>query len=379
MTLTDPTAKRARAAKPRGAKVLLILGGVLLVIGLVLGQWGIQRLTGAVRDIRNSGDDVRNGLLVEVEVPGDGDVELRPGRYDVFVIRPQAPGFDPTTTTTTTPPVVTDGSSQPEDLYPGYDEPTVEITGPGGARVPLRSPGIESTFIATTGELLAIHTFTVTEAGSYHVEAIGTGADKVGVGPTVDNGNVGRLARGGIIGVLGYLGAALGFVLALSGLIWLLVAGDSRSKPPPGYYGPGPAGPWGAPPGQWGPPPGPSGPAGPWAQQYGPPGPWGPPPGTPPPTPAATWPPGPGPRPGWAPPTDPRAGQPPPPPPPSGLAPPPLPPADMAPPPLPGAGPPVPPTMTPPAASPWGDGPPTTPDARPWSAGRPPDEPGRGA
>ncbi|QXC62774.1 hypothetical protein KSP35_08325 [Aquihabitans sp. G128] len=350
MTLADPASRRDKPTKPRGAKVLMILGAVLFVVGLVTGQQGTHRVTGAARDISNSGDEIRNSLLAEVPVPGEADVELDRGRYDVFAISPEGTGFQRTTTSTDPATIPTD-RTDPDDPYPGYDEPTVEVTGPDGTAVLLRNPGIESMFSAANGELYPIRSFTVRQAGTYHLTASGSGAAQVGVGPTVDNGNFGRLVKSGILTALGYLGAGLGFVLAVAGVIWFAVAGDRRPLAAPGA--------WPPPPGGWGPPRAP----GPWGAP--PPGPWGGPPPTWGAPPAGPW----G-APGWAPPGTGAPGWPTPPVPPPG-APPPPPPPPAGPPggpasPAGAAGSPDAPTFVPPPTAPWGDAPPTMPQAPTW-------------
>ncbi len=295
MTLTDPSAP-AKRSRPRGAKVLMILGGVLLVVGVVGAQWGIDRVQDTADEISNSGDEVRNGLLIQLPVPGDAEVDLEVGRYDIFALAATGTGFSRTTTTTTSP-VVTDATATTDPDPAEVDEPVVTVTGPDGRPVTTRDPGIESLFSGAAGELYAIESFTATDAGTYRISATGTGAEKVGVGPTVDTGNVGRIVSGGLFTLLAFLGGGLGAILGLAGLIWFLVAGDGSPKPgPAGLFPPGPpAGPYGGPAGWSPPPPGPG--QGGWA----PPGQWAPPGGSPP---------QPGP-PGWSPaparPPDPEA------------------------------------------------------------------------
>lgn len=333
MTLARPDGPPART-RPRGAKILLILGLLLLVVGIVVGRSGVGRVERTVTDIRNNGDDVRNGLLLELSVPGDGEVDLEPGRYDVFALYSLgSTGFRPRTTTTSGP-VVTDGTgTTPDELDDPdeFEEPDVTITDPDGRPVFLDEPSIESMFSGAAGELYALHSFRIDVAGTYRVAATGGEADKVGVGPTLDDGTIGRLVASGALTLVGFLGAGIGFILAAAGGIWFLVGG----KPPPT------AGPWGSAPGVtvapgWG---GPS---------YGPaPGAWG----APGPPPAR-----PGPAAGWAPP----------PPPPGASTRPPPPPVPTDPP---AGGPsgPLGPRPSTPTETPWGAAPPERDGPAPWA------------
>lgn len=270
MTLARPDAPPGRT-RPRGAKILLALGVLLLVVGVVVGRSGVERVERTVTDLRNSGDDVRNGLLLELTVPGDEEVDLEPGRYDVFALYTLgSTGFRPPTSTTSSP-VVTDGSgTTPADDDEDFDEPEVTVTGPDGQALVLREPSIEAIFTGASGQLYAVHSFRVDVAGTHSVSATGGEADKVGVGPTLDDGRIGQLVTDGALTLVGFLGAGLGFVLAAAGGIWFLVGG--KPPRPPAAWGPATAGPMPAP--GWG------GPAHRPAQTA-----WG------------------GPAPGWAPPT----------------------------------------------------------------------------
>ncbi len=297
---TKPRPKRHR---PRGSKILVTLGVLMVVVGVVVAQRGSHGFRSAANDIRNSGDDVRNSLLVQLAVPDTDVVDLEPGRYDVFAVyglgaATTTSGATPTSppTTSVPPPTTRPGPPTDRDRLPRSDDdlPLVTIIDPDGRRVTTVEPSIEALYSGGFGQLEAFESFTATTAGRYRIEVRGEGArngaiQEVGIGPSLDDGDMGRLLTGGLLAVVGYLAAAIGFVLAASGGIWYLVSSGTPASPSSGPGGfparPGPAGRAPGPPmgggnlpGGWV-PPGPQGPPG-WVPppgQYPPPG-WAPPP-----------------------------------------------------------------------------------------------------
>ena len=327
-----------RKPVPRGAKILAITGGVLLLLGFVGAHISLDSVHDRVRIIRNTGPDLRNSVLATVKVPGSGNVELEPGTYDVFAISSFGSGFrrtTPSTTTTTTVPGSPSTSSPAsttttEPLPPptvpskgrspvGLDKPSVTLTDPSGRELIGQEPGLGAVFASPSGEMYAVTTYDVNESGTYRLSAKGGNARTVGIAPSVPNSDTNKLLVSALFTALAFLGGGLGFLLGLIGVIWMLVGGKEPSPP------------------LW------AGPTGPPAWGSGPPAPPG-------------WAPPPGPAPGLAP-----GGYPPPPPPrPTG------PPAPVAPPPSGPTGP-LGPAPTPPPA-PWGQTPPTAgdPPRRTW-------------
>lgn len=271
---------RTGAVRPRGSKVLMILGVVVLVLGVIAIPVGFAMIGDSASEISGRAERIRQELLVEVDVPGTGEAQLEPGRYFAYAIDPvQVRDHESTATSLGDEPGVTVLNDQTNTTEPLVAEPTVTVTGPDGTPVPLELPAESDLIDSLAGDLLVIDKFRITEAGTYTVAASGTGADRVGVGRATDYGAaVGRAVGGGLLSLLGFGLATLGGILALAGLIWFLVSGASSGPPPPTNWGP-PPGPWGpqppVPPGSWGPSAGPTAPpGGAWAPP-GQPGPWG--------------------------------------------------------------------------------------------------------
>lgn len=275
----DPQApKRSR---PRGAKILAILGAVLLVLGFVGTTAGIGRVRVHVKAIRDTGPNLRNTVIADLNVPGSRRVELEPGSYDVFAISTYGEGFRRSSTTTTTRPGRVDEPTGPFSNV-GLDEPEITLTDPAGKVLVAREPGVGSIFAGVSGEMYAVATYRVVEGGTYRLSAAGGNAAEVGIAPSVTDREVTRLVGSGLLTLVAALGMGLGFLLGLIGGIWLLVAGSSPAPPAP-QPGWGPAAPptgiWPAPgpptgpPARWpaAPPTSPPGPA-PWADRPPPPG-----------------------------------------------------------------------------------------------------------
>lgn len=256
----------------KGPAVLAIVGGVALVAGIVAFVAGIILVGTAASDLVEDAGQIRDDLLVEVAVPGEGAVTLAEGRYYVYAIGPDSP-----TTATTAGPTTTSPFGDSTTTAPGASttsspaaviEPEVSIEGPDGV-IALSEPGLDVVFNGISVDLHAIGQFTVDRPGR-HTVAVVAGAStvpRIGIGEVHRTDGVAEKGIGGSVLLLAstILGG-LGFVLLLGGLIWLAVRASNRPPPPPaGPWGYGPSPGHGAPPG-YGVPPGFGAPPG-----YGPP------------------------------------------------------------------------------------------------------------
>lgn len=266
--LTSTDLLETKPERPRGAKILLIVGLILLVIGIVAAKSGIDSFRQGVTRIRNKGPEVRNSVLATVKVPGSGKVDLEPGRYDVFALSDYGGFRGPrtsttsststsTTSTTTVAPPVTDrgtgsggGTGATSGRPVGIDEPTVRLIDPDGRELVAEQPGIGSVFGAATGEMYAVSTYQVVESGTYRLEAKGGNAARVGIAPAISDDEATHLVVVGLGVGMGFLSGGLGVLFLIIGGVWWAVG--SRKRPPPIWTGPmGPGGPG------WGPGPGP--------------------------------------------------------------------------------------------------------------------------
>lgn len=164
--------------KSKGPKVLMILGGIILllsiIIGTVLTVMGVGSAAGSVNDIE--------------ELPGgSGTVTAEAG--DMLQL------YAPAGSTGVTCDVVTPDGSAP---------------GPGTNQ--------SSTTTFDGVEWVSFASFEATTAGEYQISC---DSPQVAVGPPVSLGGIFG-AIGGIL--LGIFGGILGFLLLLAGLIWWLVA-----------------------------------------------------------------------------------------------------------------------------------------------------------
>jgi hypothetical protein len=218
------------------------VGAVLVVLGFVGTTAGIGRVRGNVSDIRDTGPNLRNAVIADLNVPGSRQVELEPGRYDVFAISTYGEGFRRSTSTTTTSgPTSADEPTGPFSNV-GLDAPEITLTDPDGRELVGREPGVGSIFGGVSGEMYAVTSYRVVEPGTYRLSAAGGNAAEVGIAPSISDGDVARLVGSGLLTLLAALGIGLGFLLGLIGVVWLLVSGGSPGPPP----GPQPG--WGAPP-----------------------------------------------------------------------------------------------------------------------------------
>lgn len=295
-----------RHKRPTGAKVLMILGLVLVVGAVIAFTAGTHRVADGGQRLQERAEQLRTDLAVEVGVPGRTEVRLGPGRYNIYDIDRRSRLGESSTfpATTIAPPVDTDGPVGP-DGRPGTGEPgsttapgpldfdpldaVVTITDATGYEVPQTAPAMSSYLDAVGGNLVVQHEFFVDRTGTYTVDATGVSGGKVGIGRAGSSTGVGRVVGGAFLTLASVLLGGLGALAFIVGLIWFLVADTS---PPPSISG-------GYPGAGWPPPPG-----GPYPGAV--PTSWPPGPGSAPP------PPGTGPGGGW--PAPPPAPRPPPPP-----------------------------------------------------------------
>lgn len=272
--------------RPRGAKVLMIAGGILLLLALIAVPVGYRRAEGNIGQLANGKEQIRESLDVEVAVPGRAEVHLDSGIHYVYA-------FGTFWSTEASNRYDETGSTPENSNYRPPLAAQVTISDPAGKEVPLDLPGIGSMFEGL-GEVYVYREFSVSTPGTYIVRTTEVSRDdleldpvtSIGVGPPVGAmGHIKQAVGGGLLVLGGLSLGALGFFLFLGGLIWWTAGGRTGpAQVPPGPWGAPPAwgtvDPWGRPiPG----PPAPPQPAGPWT----------PPPAPPPPSPEppSSWPP----------------------------------------------------------------------------------------
>lgn len=277
--IPEPPGRRRR---PVGAKVLMILGAVMVIGAVIAFSTGAQRVVDGGRKLQQRADRLRRDLVVELEVPGRVEVRLRPGLYNIYDVDLLANVEDPSSTaptstselatTTTTPPVVTDAPVGPDGRpvpadpgstsVPGTTAPgavdlsprdaIVTVTDASGFEMPQTSPGLSSLADAVGGELLAQQQIRIEQAGTYTVEATGADGKQIGIGRAESSGEVGRVVSGAFLTLAAVFLGGLGALAAVAGLIWFFVGGGSSSPapgsepmvgwtpPPPGGFDAGP-------------------------------------------------------------------------------------------------------------------------------------------
>lgn len=267
MTVPTPLIPERSSRAPKilvAVSVLLLLGAGLAVVQ------GARMIGSGISEAVSSLTSTRADLLTEVESPGEGSVTLDAGTYVVVAIGQdllqRVDEFEPTTA----PP-----DSTPTDPTNGYRRtrfrsPTVTVTDPAGAPVPVTGPSLEF-FLSDAGiDLVPIKSFRVTRPGRYRVTAADGSerVDTIGIGrrTSFSSEPVEKASKGGLLIVV-----SIGmFLLSVGGLIGGAIWWANSGSPRP----PGPAAGWGPPAG----PPGGSG-YGPGAAGYGRPPGYGPPPG----------------------------------------------------------------------------------------------------
>lgn len=242
-----------------GPGIMIALGVVLAVVGGAVGI-GLVVYGGAnaVTDLTDVDDSVDVGTTATVDLD-EGGYYLYLQGDDLFL---DGEGFT---------------------RAPGVVEPDVTITDPSGGTVDLDDIAFDVTTSGLGGtDRIAYASFDVDASGEYTIDVPETEppVDSIGIGPSIDLWeSLGSLAVGLAIGAGA---AALGALLFLIGIVWLIVRSARKPKTPP--YG-APMGPGQGPPGGWqgqpqpgwgGPPPGGGAPGG-WPGGPGAPGAPGPP------------------------------------------------------------------------------------------------------
>lgn len=216
--------------RTRGATITLVIGIVLVVVSGLIGAAGFWLFGDAVTSAVRTGEEVREGLDAELDVPGEVEVELDEGLHTVYVIG-EAPGPGGSTTTTST--TTTDPTAS--TTGPRSEEVVVTVTAEDGRELPVTPVRIgRDWYDAAAGvgidESLEVR---IPERGTYTVTVeqaeLSAPVERVGIGPEVTYGDaVGRGLGSVALISAAFLVAGLGGVLALVGFIWLMVAVTSR-------------------------------------------------------------------------------------------------------------------------------------------------------
>lgn len=200
-----PYSLRPLKTSTTGARVLTLLGVLLLVVAVVVGVVGIRSVTSTVSDPLEPG----GSSVVIARGPSTSPVvlEAEAGRTYSLV------ALDPTSART----VVA----------------TADVTGPDGE--PTRVvPVDETTWLSFDGFTISrFASFTATSAGTYTIE-VTPGQGRSWDVAVADPGAVESLARDFFLGVVlivvGAIGAGVGLVLSISGGIWWGVRRSNQKK-----------------------------------------------------------------------------------------------------------------------------------------------------
>lgn len=205
----QPPAGRYLPAPPRtstrGARILTLIGVLVLVVAVVVGVVGIKTLSDTVSDPLRPA----TGSVVIARGPSDASLtlEAEAGRtYSLVAI-------DPTSAATVAA--------------------TADVTGPDGEPVRV-VPVDESTHLSLDGYTVSrFASFTTTSAGTYTIDVVSSVTRSWDVA-VADPGAVDDLARDLVVGVVlvvaGVIGAGVGLVLSISGWIWWAVRRSNQRK-----------------------------------------------------------------------------------------------------------------------------------------------------
>lgn len=219
-----PAARRSR----RGPVALIVLGSLLLVSGVSAFVLGSVLFGSRVADSASGLLDLRAKVLVEVSVPGQAEVSLDGGDYQVVAfgrrLVHRAPGGE--------------GGDRLDELP--FVQPTVTVRDPGGSELEVEEPGATSLSRNATGGAVVIGQVTVTDAGRHRVdvEAGGPAVTSVGIRPAPDlEATVDDAIGSGLIVLGGLVAGGLGLLLLVGGIVWFGVRSTTRrpelATPPP--------------------------------------------------------------------------------------------------------------------------------------------------
>ena len=214
----DDEAADRRTGTERRTRALLTHGKRMGIIGVVLLVVGVAILTSGVFPSSADLTDARDRLDIEVDVPGQVELDLETGSYAVVAIG--------TGLTADVGAERDEGKDDSRVERVPFVEPTVVITAPGGSRVAMQPPRSPFTVSTPDFDLVSLRSFQVETVGTYRIEVLGESSrvSSVGIGPSdlTDGGtSVGTIVGGVLFGI--------GLVLSLVGLR-LFVIGLRRRR-----------------------------------------------------------------------------------------------------------------------------------------------------
>jgi hypothetical protein len=213
----------------RGPKVLTVIGLVATVVGWGGFIAGFVFLGANFLDAFEEGLDPASKLDLRVDVPGEGSVDLEPGRYQVVALGPR----------------LTSISGRSSDAG-GYDvnrlpfaEPPFDVRDSEGNGVDLRPPGIDRVTHGPGLDAVGLYEFTVPTAGRYTLDVSGERGAVVALGIGEAKGlweeAKGWVAASIVIMIGAFLGT-IGIFVLIGGIVWgLLVRRPTTTVTPPPY------------------------------------------------------------------------------------------------------------------------------------------------
>lgn len=167
-------------------------------------------------DTFQEGMDPESHLDLTVELPGEGRVQLEPGRYEVVALGP---------TLTAVSGMHSDAGGQDVDRLP-FRDPDVTVTGPDGEPVTLEPVGVEHLSHTPGLDVVSFREFTVTTEGDYTLVVTGEPGPvtKVGVGEAVDLWDEAKgWVLSAVVSSVGGLLMTFGILALLGGVVWWVV------------------------------------------------------------------------------------------------------------------------------------------------------------
>lgn len=229
-----------QSPKPsKGPKILITLGGIALVIAVILGVVGaVLVATGASNTIKDA-SKIRDGLEVEIVVPGSKEVYLEAKGYGVVAI-----GDD------LVRPGTSDGNGNigPETRTE-FPRPTVTVTSQDGTAVEVRVPQTIVTETSDDFDLVSVNSFNIDTAGTYVVAVTGEApVTAIGVGDTeaFNLDGFSMAIGGGAVLIFSMVIGGPGLLALIVGVVWLLIdrsnqkgsAAGPANAYPSGSFGP---------------------------------------------------------------------------------------------------------------------------------------------